>query len=97
MNPNPAESTTYKNNCGSWAKTKAQFKGSVDTLLDTLNAIRLAATFDASGKPGRHKVTYQLEQLDESQRALAKALGILDAHTNRPQLKGVGVYTSKLP
>ncbi|MCX6930650.1 MAG: IS1634 family transposase [Verrucomicrobia bacterium] len=77
------------------AKAKAQFKGSVDTLLDTLNSIRLAATIDASGKPGRHKVTYQLEQLDESQRKLAQALGILDAHTNRPQLQGVGVYISK--
>jgi hypothetical protein len=69
----------------------------VDTLLDTLNTIRLAATIDSSGKPGRHKVTYQLEQLDESQRVLAQALGILDAHTNRPQLKGVGVYTPKHP
>ena len=77
------------------AKVKAQFKGSVDTLLDTLNTIRLAATMDPSAKPGRHKVTYQLEQLDESQRALAKALGILDAHTNRPQLQGVGVYIPK--
>jgi len=77
------------------AKAKVQFKGSVDTLLDTLNTIRLAATIDLSGKRGRHKVTYQLEQLDESQRALAQALGILDAHTHRPQLNGVGVYTSK--
>ena len=79
------------------AKTKAGFNGSVDTLLDTLNSIRLAATIDSSGKPGRHKLTYQLEQLDESQRALAQVLGILDAHTNRPKLKGVGVYTPKRP
>jgi hypothetical protein len=79
------------------AKAKAQFRGSMDTLLDTLNTIRLAATTDPSGKPGRHKVTYQLEQLDESQRALARALGILDAHTHRPQLQGVGVYTSNRP
>jgi transposase len=79
------------------AKAKVQFKGSVDSLLDILNTIRLAATIDLSGKPGPHKVTYQLEQLDQSQRALAQALGVLDAHTNRPQLNGVGVYTQKSP
>jgi transposase len=75
------------------AKTKALFKGSLDTLLDSLNAIRLAATIDLSGKRGRHKVIYQLEQLDQSQHVLAQALGILDAHRHRPQLRGVGVYT----
>jgi len=77
------------------AKTKAQFKGSLDTLLDDLNTIRLAATIDLSGKRGRHKVTYQLEQLDESQHTLARALAILDAHVQRPQIQGVGVYTPK--
>jgi hypothetical protein len=77
------------------AKTKALFKGSLDTLLDSLNAIRLAATIDPSGKRGRHKVIYQLEQLDQSQHVLAQALGILDAHRRRPQLRGVGVYTTE--
>jgi transposase len=79
------------------AKASAQFEGSIDTLLDTLNTIRLAAIMDPSGKRGRHKVTYQLEQLDQSQRTLAQALGILDAHVQRPQLQGVGVYTPKRP
>jgi transposase len=77
------------------AKTKALFKGSLDTLLDSLNAIRLAATIDPSGKRGRHKVIYQLEQLDQSQHVLAQALGILDAHRHRTQLSGVGVYTTE--
>lgn len=77
------------------AKTKARFKGALDTLLDTLNAIRLAAIIDPSGKRGRHKVIYQLEQLDQTQHVLAQALGILDAHTHRPQLQGVGVYATE--
>ncbi|MBE3040329.1 MAG: IS1634 family transposase [Chloroflexi bacterium] len=75
------------------AKNKAGFTGSMDTLLDVLNSIRLAACIGQTGKRGKPKVTYQLEQLDESQRHLAQALDILDAHVHRPDLKGFSVYT----
>ena len=75
------------------AKNKAGFTGSMDTLLDALNSIRLAACIRQTGKRGKPKVTYHLEQLDEPQRRLAQALGILDAHVHRPDSKGFSVYT----
>ena len=75
------------------AKNKAGFTGPMDTLLDTLNSIRLAACITQTGKRGKPKVTYQLEQLDEPQRLLAQALDILDAHVHRPDIKDFSVYT----
>ena len=75
------------------AKNKAGFTGSMDTLLDALNSIRLAACISQTGKRGKPRVTYQLEQLDEPQRHLAQALDILDAHVHRPDLRDFSVYT----
>lgn len=77
------------------AKNKTDFTGSMDTLLDALNSIRLAASVSQTGKRGKPKVTYQLEQLDEPQGRLAQALDILDAHIHRPDLKNFSVYTSQ--
>jgi transposase len=80
------------------AKTKAGFKGSMDSLLDTLNGIRLAAcTHISSGKQGPRKVTYQVEELDDTQQALAQALDILDLHLNRPRLGQISVYENSAP
>lgn len=76
------------------AKNKAGFTGSMDTLLDDLNSIRLAACIGQTGKRGKPRVTYQLEELDEPQRHLAEALDILEAHVHRPNLRGFSVYTS---
>jgi Ni/Fe-hydrogenase subunit HybB-like protein len=76
------------------AKTKNGFKGSMDTLLDILNNIRLAACISQSAKRGRYDVAYQLEEIEEQHIPIAQALGILDAHINRPELQDVSVYTS---
>jgi len=76
------------------AKNKAGFKGCMDTLLDNLNSIRLAACITATGKPGKPKVAYQLEELDQPQRKLAQATDILETHIKRPQLDGISVYNS---
>lgn len=76
------------------AKTKNGFKGSMDTLLDILNNIRLAACISQPDKPGRCDVSYQLEEIDKQHIPLAQTLGILDTHTNRPELQDVSVYTS---
>ena len=76
------------------AKNKAGFKGSMDTCLDRLNSIRLAACISATGKRGKPKVAYQLEELDEPQRKLAQALDILETHLQRPHLDGISVYNS---
>ena len=77
------------------AKMNAAFKGSMDSLLDTLNGIRLAAYIEPSTKRGRRKITYQLEQLHPHEHRLAQALNILDAHIHPPKLKGFSVYTTE--
>lgn len=75
------------------AREQAGYKGTLDTLLDTLNTIRLAALVQAPNGRGKPKVTYQLEQLDAAESALVQALGIAELHTKRPKIKGLGVYT----
>jgi transposase len=80
------------------ARTKAGFKGSLDSLLDILNGIRLAACTSISpGKRGPRKVTYQIEELDDTQRPLAQALDIMELHLNRPRLDQFSVYAHDNP
>jgi len=77
------------------AKEKAQFTGTLDSLLDTLNNIRLAALLERKSGRGRPQVTYQLEQMSAQETALAEALGIAQSHIRRPRISGVSVYTEK--
>jgi len=74
------------------AQSKAKFSGSIDSLLSTLNGIRLAALIEPKQGPGRHKATYQLEEKSPEEDALLQALGIDESHLKRPKFKGVGVY-----
>ena len=74
------------------ARTKAQFKGTLDTLLDTLNNIRLATVLEDTKKRGRVKATYTLEEMSDVEESIIEALGVKDAHNNRLKFKGVGVY-----
>ena len=75
------------------AKTKADFNGTMNTLFDNLNDIRLAAVLAESNSTGPAKASYQLEQMSESQQQLMCVLGIKDNHIRRPRFNGVGVYT----
>jgi len=76
------------------AKLEAQFTGSLDTLLDMLNNIRLGTILEESKTRGRVKATYKLEEMSDEENAIMEALAIKDFHNNRPKFKGVGVYTS---
>jgi transposase len=76
------------------AKQKTGFTGSMDSFLDTLTSIRLAASISATGKPGKPKIAYQLEELDQPQRQLAQALEILETHLKPPHIDGISVYKS---
>jgi transposase len=75
------------------AKTKIAFKGSLDTLLDTLNGIRLATLLEDTKTKGQLKASYKLEDMTGDEQRLLEALSILDFHERRPRLEGVGVYT----
>jgi len=74
---------------------QAGFNGTMDTLLDSLNAIRLAAMLEQSDSPGPAKASYQLEHMSEEQQRLMQGLEIDRIHLHRPLFNGVGVYESK--
>jgi len=75
------------------AREKAGFQGSMDTLLDRLGNIRLAACMGPAQKRGSRKVVYKIEEMEEDERQLAEALNITEEHYRRPKIKGFGVYT----
>ena len=74
------------------AKAHAQFKGTLDTLLDTLNNIRLATMLEETKTRGSVKATYTLEEMSDDENLIMNALGIKDFHNNRPKFPGVSVY-----
>lgn len=75
------------------AREKAGFRGDMDTLLDRLGNIRLAACMGPEKKSGSRKVVYKIEEMDEEEKQLAEALNIADEHCRRPKIEGFSVYT----
>ncbi|MHB1252901.1 MAG: IS1634 family transposase [Candidatus Humimicrobiaceae bacterium] len=74
------------------ARTKAQFSGTLDNLLDTLGNIRLATILEESKTRGAIKAIYKLEEVSDIENRLIQALEIEDLHNNRPKINGVSVY-----
>lgn len=68
------------------------FKGTLDTLLDSLNRVRLSQRVEYSGKKGKPKLFYQLEEMSNEELALVKALNLTDIHRKPLKIEGVGVY-----
>ena len=77
-----------------WRQVKDEigYDHSVDTLLDTLNNIRLATLLEESTTRGRVKAEYKLEEMSEEEKRIMEALKIKDFHINRPKFNGIGVY-----
>ncbi len=74
------------------ARQKAHFAGSLHSLLDRLNNIRLSSIIENSGRRGAPKVSYTLEDMSAEDASLLRLLGLSDFHVERPPLAGVGVY-----
>ena len=74
------------------ARLKAGYTGSLDNLLDMLNNVRLGTMLEESKKTGKPKATYMLEEMTEAEKSIMIALGIENAHNERPKIKDVGVY-----
>ena len=74
------------------ARLKAGYTGSLDNLLDMLNNIRLGTMLEESKKTGKPKATYMLEEMTEAENRIMIALGIENAHNERPKIKDVSVY-----
>lgn len=73
---------------------KIGFKGTLDNLLDSLNDIRLSRQLELSGKQGKPKVTYQLEEMSAEQESLLKALSVDKIHEKPLKIEGVREYNS---
>ncbi len=71
---------------------KAGFNGTLDNLLDSLNDIRLSRFIELTGKQGKPKVTYQLEEMSKEQEALVQALNLSEIHLKPLKIEGVSVY-----
>ena len=74
------------------ARMKAAFTGTLDTLLDSLNNIRLTTLLEMSGKRGKPRATRQIEDMTEDQGRLMEALDLADVHKKPLRIKGVSVY-----
>ena len=74
------------------ARLKSAFTGTLDTLLDTLNNIRLATLLEMSGKRGRPKATRQIEQMTDKQKCLVDDLNLAHVHEKPLKIEGVSVY-----
>lgn len=74
------------------AKAQAQFKGTLDTLFDTLNNVRLVTMLEETKTRGRVKARYNLEEMSDEETLIMNALEIKDFHNNRPKFQGVSVY-----
>jgi transposase len=79
------------------ARLKVGFKGTLDTLLDTLNEIRLATILELSGKRGKPKATRQIEEMTEDQQCLIEGLSLADIHKRPLKIEGVSVYNKTAP
>jgi transposase len=73
------------------AKDKG-FKGSMDLLLDKLSNIRLGTLLENTGKQGKPKAIYKLEEMNDVEISLANNLEILNIHEKPLKIKGFSVY-----
>ena len=73
-------------------KDKTGYRGTLDHLLDTLNNIRLVSLIEQSGKKGKMKVNYQIEEMDEEEKNIASALELGDDEFKPLKTKGLSVY-----
>lgn len=68
------------------------FQGTLDSLLDSLNKVRLSQRVEYSGKKGKPKLFHQLEEMSNEEYAIIQALNLLDIHHKPIKIDGVGVY-----
>lgn len=71
---------------------KAGINTTLDTLLDSLNSINLGRFVDMTGKQGRPKVTYRLEDLSDEQKVLVDLFDLSEIHLKPLKIDGVSVY-----
>jgi transposase len=71
---------------------KNGYNKSINTMLNTLNNIRLGTILEDTNKPGKLKAHYKLEEMDKEQQRIMEALDLTDFHYEIPKINGLGVY-----
>jgi len=71
---------------------KSGINTTLDNLMDSLNGIHLGRFVEASGKPGRPKITYRLEDLSDDQKLLVDTFNLSKLHLKPLKIDGVSVY-----
>jgi transposase len=71
---------------------KVGFEGTLDRLLDSLNGIRLSQEVEYSGKQGKPKVVYQLEEMSSEQQSFIQALNLSKTHLKPLKIQGAYSY-----
>ena len=74
------------------ARMNADYTGTLDALLNTLNNVRLSTLLEMSGKRGKPRATRQIEEMTEDQKRLMDSLNLADVHTKPLKIGGVSVY-----
>ena len=67
---------------------------SLALLIKTLNNVRLGTILEKSGKRGKLKAHYQLEEMNAFEKTIVKILLLEQFHLKRPQFDGLRVYTN---
>lgn len=68
------------------------FQGTLDSLLDSLNKVRLSQRIEYSGKKGKPKLFYQLEEMSNDEWTIVQALNLTNIHRKPIKIDGIGVY-----
>ena len=66
----------------------------MNTLLSSLNDVRLGSVLEITGKRGQMKAHYKLEEMSPEEYELMDALGLMNYHEKKPKISGVVVYNS---
>jgi transposase len=77
-----------------WRRLKKDinFNGCINTMCNLLKNIRLTTLLEKNNKNGRIKATYRLEQMDEKEKQILEALGLLNYHNQKHEFRNLSVY-----
>lgn len=73
-------------------KQSVQFRGSINTLCNILKNVRLVSVLEQNKKSKKPKVVYKLEEMNETEKQIIKALDVAHYHNKKIKINGFGVY-----
>ncbi|MCB9035310.1 MAG: IS1634 family transposase [Lewinellaceae bacterium] len=74
------------------ARDKANYKGSINTLLNKLKNVRLGTVLTNNNKGGKIKVEHKIEEMSSEEQVLFNALGLQKNLHAGVKIKGVSIY-----